>query len=77
MNTSLESIAFEALELPTDQRATLAYKILTSIELESEAGVDEAWQNEIEKRIKAYDQGGVHTIPAVDAFNCMKKIAPL
>ena len=77
MNTSLESISFKALELPPDQRATLAYRLLSSIELESEAGVDEAWQNEIEKRIKTYDQGGVQAIPAIDAFYRLKKIAPL
>jgi len=42
MNATLESIACEALELPPDQRVTLAHRLLTSIDLEPEVGAAQA-----------------------------------
>ena len=38
MNNTLESISCEALELPPDQKVTLAYRLMTSIDLDQEAG---------------------------------------
>ena len=76
MNNTLESISCEALELPPDQRVTLAHRLLTSIDLEPEVGAVEAWQQEIEKRIRNYDQGLSKTIPAAEAFARLAKIAP-
>jgi putative addiction module component (TIGR02574 family) len=52
MNNTLESIASEALELPPDQRVTLAHRLLTSIDLDQEVGAAEASQQEIERRIR-------------------------
>ena len=76
MNKMLESIACEALELPPDQRVALAHRLLTSIDLEPEIGAAEAWQQEIERRIRNYDQGLSKTIPAGEAFARLAKIAP-
>jgi len=76
MNKMLESISCEALELPPDQRAALAHRLLTSIDLEPEIGASEAWQQEIERRIRNYDQGLSKTIPAAEAFARLAKIAP-
>jgi putative addiction module component (TIGR02574 family) len=76
MNTTLESIACEALELPPDQRVTLAHRLLTSVDLAPEIGAAEAWQQEIERRIRNYDQGLSKTIPAAEAFARLAKIAP-
>lgn len=76
MNKMLESISCDALELPPDQRVTLAHRLLTSIDLEPEIGTAEAWQQEIERRIRNYDQGLSKTIPAAEAFARLAKIAP-
>ena len=76
MNAKLESIACEALELPPDQRVTLAHRLLTSIDLEPEVGASQAWQKEIERRIQNYDQGHSTTIPAAEVFAKLAKIAP-
>jgi len=75
MNKMLESISCEALELPPDQRAALAHRLLTSIDLEPEIGAAEAWQQEIERRIRNYDLGLSKTIPAAEAFARLAKIA--
>lgn len=76
MNNTLESISCEALELPPDQRAALAHRLLTSIDLEPEIGAAEAWQQETERRIRNYDLGLSKTIPAAEAFARLAKIAP-
>jgi putative addiction module component (TIGR02574 family) len=76
MNATLESISCEALELPPDQRAALAHRLLTSIDLDPEIGAAEAWQQEIERRIRNYDLGLSKTIPAAEAFARLAKIAP-
>ena len=76
MNNTLESISSEALELPPDQRVTLAHRLLTSIDLDQEAGAAEAWQQEIERRIQNYDQGLSKTVSAAEVFARLAKIAP-
>ena len=54
---SFENIASEALLLPEDQRFTLAHRILSSVEPETEARVEAAWDIEIRERIRRYDAG--------------------
>ena len=76
MNNTLESISCEALELPPDQRVTLAHRLLKSIDLDQEAGAAEAWQQEIERRIQNYDQGLSKTVSAAEVFARLAKIAP-
>lgn len=46
----------EALELPLDERAKMAAELLESLE-EAEAGVQQAWAEEIEKRVAAARAG--------------------
>jgi hypothetical protein len=46
----------EALELPLDERAKFAAELLESLE-EAEAGVEEAWASEIQKRVSAARAG--------------------
>ncbi len=65
---SLEAIAAEALLLPKDQRFTLANRILSSVEPETETGVEAAWDMEIRERIKKYDAGSAVSIPGQEVF---------
>ena len=46
----------EALELPLDDRAKLAAELLESLD-EAEAGVEQAWALEIERRVAAARAG--------------------
>ncbi len=68
MNGSIETIVAEAVQLPPDQRMTLAHRILSSIEPERSAEIDSAWDQEIRDRIARYDSGGVQSIPAAEVF---------
>jgi hypothetical protein len=58
MSATTEQVFIEALSLPTRARATLAHKLLLS--LESEAGspeVEAAWDKEAVERCQAFDEG--------------------
>jgi hypothetical protein len=60
---SVEDIASEALLLPKDQRFTLAHRILSSVEPEADAAVQDIWNVEIRERIQRYDTGRSGAVP--------------
>jgi len=62
MSSVLEKLYEEASQLPVEDRAELAGRLLDSIE-EPDEGVEEAWAAEIERRMHDYRAGRVRTIP--------------
>jgi hypothetical protein len=68
MNPSVETIASEALLLPSDQRFTLAHRILVSMEPAVDPGLEMAWDAEIKDRIRRYDEGLLAGIPGSEVF---------
>jgi putative addiction module component (TIGR02574 family) len=68
MNGPVETIVAEAVQLPPDQRLTVAHRILSSVEPEPSPETDQAWDGEIRDRIARYDAGGVQVIPATEVF---------
>jgi len=65
---TIEDLALGAIELPPDQRLTLANRILASIEPDEEPAIDIAWSIEIRERIRKYDMGEARGIPASEVF---------
>jgi putative addiction module component (TIGR02574 family) len=59
--TTAERLLQEAMQLSSDERELLAIELFAT--LEKEPGYDEAWETEIERRIKEVDDGTVETIP--------------
>ena len=59
--TTAERLLKEAMQLSSDEREQLAMELLASIE--KEPGYDEAWEAEIERRLKEIDDGTVEMIP--------------
>jgi putative addiction module component (TIGR02574 family) len=53
----------EASELPETDRAELAARLLETLDGEPDEGVEAAWAEEIERRIRQIDSGEVATIP--------------
>ena len=53
----------QAVDLPEKERATLAGLLIESLETERDAGVDEAWREEIARRLAELDSGAVTTVP--------------
>ena len=53
----------EASELPEADRAELAGRLLETLEGEPDEGVEAAWAEEVERRVRQIDSGEVKTIP--------------
>jgi len=63
MATELKQIFREALDLPDDERATLAGLLIESLEEEPDGDVESAWAVEAERRWQEIESGAVQTIP--------------
>ena len=68
MVTLLEKVEQEALNLPPEQRAFLADRLLGSLSGEVLSDVDAAWVAEAERRYQEYKKGKGAPIPAADVF---------
>ena len=56
-----EKLLADVLELPPQERADIAARILESLEEVPDTDVDEAWAAELERRAQAVDSGEVVT----------------
>jgi len=63
MSRNVEKLFREASDLPETERAELAGMLLDSLEGERDEGVEAAWAEEIERRVRQIDSGEVKTIP--------------
>ncbi len=63
MGRTLQELFREASELPENDRAELAGRLLQSLEEAADPGVEAAWSEEIERRIRQIDSGEVKTVP--------------
>ena len=66
MDTELEKLEAEALKLAPGQRAALAQRLLAS--LEEDAEIEDAWAQEVERRIAEVESGAVQLIPIEEAL---------
>ena len=57
-----------AMELPIDERAQLAGKLLISLEEPSESEIEQLWVEEAERRLETFREGKVKGIPADEVF---------
>ena len=76
MPATLEELAHDALVLPPDQRLLLARRLLESVDLASDFGVEVAWDTEVEQRLARYDSGETRSVPADEVFARLREIAP-
>lgn len=66
MSRDVTELFLEASRLSEADRAELAGRILQSLCGEPEEGVEAAWAEEIERRVRQIDSGEVQTIPWED-----------
>ncbi len=59
-----QTIEHEALELPPEDRAKLAQKLLLSLEVLSEDESEQIWLVEAERRARELDSGDVEPVSA-------------
>ena len=68
MSSNLEALEKEALQLPEDQRITLAHKILRSTEPEEDTAIGQWWEQELVRRIDRLDAGQAELHEASEVF---------
>ena len=66
MGKQLVLLEAEALKPPAGERAAFAQLLLAS--LDEDAGMEEAWAAETERRIAEIESGAVQAIPIADAL---------
>ena len=66
MPTLVEELSIRAKTLPSHDRARLAEELLDSLQGDSDAEADAAWDLEIERRVTEIEAGTVKLISAED-----------
>ena len=74
MSVRFEAIAREALELTPRQRLKLAEVLLVSADGEPEGGYQASWDEEIEARIHAIDEGREEGVSLEDVLAAADKL---
>ncbi|HEX5552045.1 MAG TPA: addiction module protein [Chitinophagaceae bacterium] len=67
MTTTVEKIVEEALKLPANKRASVADRLLSSLDT-PDSVVDNLWKEEAEARILAAQKGEMDIIPEQEVF---------
>ena len=67
MTAHAEQILSDALNLPPSDRAQLAERLFSSLDISQEE-LDRLWANEADSRIDAYERGELKAIPAQKVF---------
>ena len=68
MATTVDQLAQDALTLSDRERAELAHKLLVSLDGVPDEGAEEAWDQEIAKRVQSIRDGTAKGRPADEVF---------
>lgn len=68
MPRAMKQIETEVMGLEIEARATLAGRLLLSLDTPSDSEVERLWLDEAERRLQDYRQGTIRGIPAEDVF---------
>jgi len=63
MTQEANDLLKKALALPADDRAALAGSLIDSLDPQADASVEEAWNDEVARRIEELDSGKAKTVP--------------
>jgi len=63
MTEKSQVVLEEALKLTPTERAEVAEQLIASLDEAPETDVEQAWQEEIQKRLQQIERGEVKTIP--------------
>jgi putative addiction module component (TIGR02574 family) len=62
MSRNPQELLKEAMELPPEARAALADSLLNSLDTETDLNIEQAWQEEIQKRMASIEDGTAEMI---------------
>ena len=63
MTDKSQVVLEEALKLTTNERAEVAEQLIASLDEASDTDVEQAWQEEVQRRLQQIERGEVKTIP--------------
>ena len=72
MEKNSQAILEEALKLPSNERAAVAEQLIQSLDPIQETEVEQAWQQEIQRRLTEIKKGEATTIPWEEVQNRLK-----
>lgn len=75
MNRSAAEVLEAALALPEEQRASVAEKLLASLDGDVDADSETAWAAEIESRLARIEAGQAKTVSMDEALVRLQRIA--
>ena len=67
MSPKAEKVLEEALQLPDEARASIAGRLIESLEREIDEDAEAAWDKEIARRVRDLDSGSVKAVPWAEA----------
>lgn len=76
MSDLVAELAERSLALALEDRSRLVEMVLATLHEPPVAEVAAAWDQEIERRLAAYERGEVETYSAEDVFAQARRIAP-
>ncbi len=74
MSTDAENLYQAALKLPEDERYYLASRLLESVEGQRDPDYEEAWSEEIRRRVEEIDNGTAEMIPWEEVKRMMNEV---
>ena len=74
MSTTLEQLTSQAIALSPEDRARLSDFLLASLPDEADEPLDEAWDQEIQRRVQAVESGTARLVSATDVHAAARKI---
>lgn len=63
MPPSTEDILSQALAMPENERAAIAERLLLSLDTRLDPNVEEAWQQEVQRRLSEIENGDIACVP--------------
>ena len=63
MTQKSQVVLDEALKLTAQERAEVAEQLIASLDEGPDTGVEQAWQEEVQRRLQQIERGEVKTIP--------------
>jgi putative addiction module component (TIGR02574 family) len=76
MPSTANKIVEEALSLPSDERASLVEKLISSLNLPIQEEIDQLWADEVERRVSQIEKGEVELIPGNEVFAKIRRKYP-
>ena len=73
MTVDIAELKAKAQALPESQRAELALALLESLDGPDDPDVDQAWADEIERRVGEIERGEVELIPGDEVFAKLRR----